>query len=90
MVKNPPEKYDTWVQSLGWEAPLGEVMATHSSILAWKIPVDRGARQAIVDGVAKGSDMTEQLSTALHSSNCARHYESALYLLLHHCNSSVS
>ena len=38
MVKNPPVMQETWVQSLGWEYPLGEGMATHSSILAWRIP----------------------------------------------------
>ena len=32
-----------WVQSLGWEDPLEEGMATHSSVLAWRIPKDRGA-----------------------------------------------
>ena len=37
MVKNPPVQQDTWVQSLGWEDALGEGMATHSSILAWRI-----------------------------------------------------
>ena len=34
---------ETWVQSLSWEDPLEERMATHSSILAWRIPMDRGA-----------------------------------------------
>ena len=43
----------TWVQSLGWEDPLEEGMATHSSILAWRIPTDRGAWQVTVRGVAK-------------------------------------
>ena len=43
MVENPPAMWDTWVQSLGWEDPLGEGMATNSSILAWRIPMDRGA-----------------------------------------------
>ena len=38
MVKNPPVVRETWVQSLGWEDPLAEGMATHSSILAWRIP----------------------------------------------------
>ena len=38
MVKNPPTIQDTWVQSLVWEDPLEKGMATHSSILAWKIP----------------------------------------------------
>ena len=37
-VKNPPAMQETWVGSLGWEDPLEEEMATHSSILAWKIP----------------------------------------------------
>ena len=43
MVKNLPAMWETWVQSLGWEGPLEEGMATHSSILAWRIPMDRGA-----------------------------------------------
>ena len=38
MVKNLPEMQETWVQSLGQEDPLEEEVATHSSILAWKIP----------------------------------------------------
>ena len=36
-VKNLPATWETWVQSLGWEDPLEEGMATHSSILAWEI-----------------------------------------------------
>ena len=38
LVKNPPAMHETWVQSLDWEDPLEEGMATHSSILAWGIP----------------------------------------------------
>ena len=38
MVKNLPAMQETWVQSLGWEDPLEKGMATHSSILAWRIP----------------------------------------------------
>ena len=52
-AKNLPVLRETWVQSLGWEEPLKEDMATHSDILAWKIPMDRGAWRAIVHGVAK-------------------------------------
>ena len=37
LVKNPPAMWETWVRSLGWEDPLEEHMATHSSIPAWKI-----------------------------------------------------
>ena len=47
------EKQDMQVQSLGGEDPLEEGMATHSSILAWRIPMDRGAWQAAVLGVVK-------------------------------------
>ena len=53
MVKNPPAMWETWVWSLAWEDPLEEGMATHSSILAWRIPVDRGAWQVTVHGVTK-------------------------------------
>ena len=55
MVKKPPAVQETWVQPLGWEDPLEEGMATHSSILAWRKnssflppPMDRGAWRATV------------------------------------------
>ena len=38
MVKNPIAMWETWVQSLGWDDPLEKEMATHSSVLAWRIP----------------------------------------------------
>ena len=53
MVKNLSAMQETRVQSLGREDPLEEGMATHSSILAWRIPMDRGAWQAAVLGVVK-------------------------------------
>ena len=53
MVKNLPAMWETWVQSLGWEDPLEEGMATHSGILAWRIPMDRGAWWATVHRVEK-------------------------------------
>ena len=53
MAKNPPAMQETWVQSLGWEDPPEKGMATHSSILAWRIPMDRGALWATVHGVEK-------------------------------------
>ena len=37
LVKNPPAMQETWVRSLGWEDPLEKEMATHSSILSWKV-----------------------------------------------------
>ena len=57
------EKQVTWIQSLSWEDPFEEEMATQSSTLAWEI-MDRGAWRAIVHGVAKELDMTERLSDA--------------------------
>ena len=53
MVKNLPAMQETWVRSLDWEDPLEEVMATHSSILAWRIPMDRRAWWATVHEVAE-------------------------------------
>ena len=53
MVKNPPAMRENWVRSLGWEDALEEGMATYSSILTWRIPVDRGAWQAAAQGFAK-------------------------------------
>jgi len=38
LVKNPTAMWETWVQSLGWEDPLEKGKATHSSIVAWRIP----------------------------------------------------
>ena len=38
LVKNPPAVWETWVRSLGWEDPLEKGKATHSNILAWRIP----------------------------------------------------
>ena len=53
MIKNPPAMWETWVQSLVWENALEEGMETHPSILAWRIPIDRGAWWATVHGVAQ-------------------------------------
>ena len=52
LVKNLPAVWETWVPSLGGEDPLEEGKATHSSMLAWRIPMDRGAWPAIVHDVA--------------------------------------
>ena len=53
MVKNMPAMWETWVRSLGWEAPLEEGMATHSSSLTWRIRVNRGAWKAVVHWITK-------------------------------------
>ena len=52
-VKNPPAMRENWVQSLDWEDPLEEGMVTHSSILARKTPINRGAWRARVHGATK-------------------------------------
>ena len=53
MVKKLPAMWKTWVRFLGWEDPLEEGMAIHSSILAWGNPMDREVWQATVHGVTK-------------------------------------
>ena len=58
-----------WVQSLGGGDPLEEGMATLSNILAWRIPMDRGAWQATVSGVAKSRT---RLSDLAHTHTSAR------------------
>ena len=63
MVKNPPTMQETWVRSLGWEDPLEEGMATHSRILARRIPMDREVWWVTVFVISE-SDTTERLSTA--------------------------
>ena len=64
MVKNPLAG-STWVQFLGWEDPLEEGMSTHSSILAWRIPMDRRACWAAVLGAQRvRHDWATQHSTA--------------------------
>ena len=65
MVKNLPTMWETWVWSLGWEDPLGKGMATHSSILAWRIPrIEEPGRLPTIHGVAK-SWIRQQLSLSL-------------------------
>ena len=63
MVKNSPATWEMQVRSLGFEDPLQKGMATHSSILAWRISMDKGAWWATVHGGHEESDMTERLST---------------------------
>ena len=49
-IMNLPAMWETWIQSLGWEDPLEEGMATHSIILAWRIPMDRETWRAMSMG----------------------------------------
>ena len=53
MVKNPLAMQETRVRDLGWEDPLEKEIATHSSILAWRIPWTEEPDRATVHGVAK-------------------------------------
>ena len=63
-VKNLLAMQETWVWSLGQEDPLEEGMATHSSLLAWRIPTDRGAWRATVHGVAQSWTRLKRLSSS--------------------------
>ena len=60
LVKNLPAMQENWVRSLGWEDPLEKGMATHSSVLVWKIPWTVYSPWG-----CKESDMTEQLSLVI-------------------------
>ena len=78
MVKNPSAMRETWVRSLGWDDPLEKGMATHSSILAWRIPMDRGAWQAFQ---SMGSQSVKQYGVTKYSTqnknidlNCSYHH----------------
>ena len=66
LVKNLPAMRETWVQSLGWEDPLEEGMEIYSSILAWRIPMDREALWATVHRVAKSQTLAFEF---IHSKN---------------------
>ena len=70
-VKNPFAMQETWVGSLGWKDPLEEGIATHSSILARRIPMDRGSWGATVYGVTKSqtqlSDQAQHACTHTHA-----------------------
>ena len=53
LVKNLPAVQESWIQSPGWEDPLGEGMATRYGILAWRIPINKGTWQATDHKVTK-------------------------------------
>ena len=57
LVKNPPAMQETWVRPLGWEDPLEKEMATHSSVLAWRI------QDYIVHGVTKSQTQLSDFFT---------------------------
>ena len=84
MVKNPPAIQETWVQFLGQEDPLKEEMATHSSILAWRISMNRGAWRVIVQS-HKELDMTkvtDHACTCLHTKISHFKFQKLLMLLI--------
>ena len=62
-LKHLPVMREAWVRSLGREDPLEKEMATHSSILAWRVPVDRGSWWATVHGIAKSQTQLSDIFT---------------------------
>ena len=64
LVKNLPAMWESWVQSLVWKDPLEEGMATHSIVVTWRVPMDRGAWQATVHGFAKSQTRHGRLRKA--------------------------
>ena len=69
-VKNLPAMWETLVWSLGWEDPLEEGMAVHSSILAWRIPTGEGAWWAIVHGDTKSWTQLRDSAQQIPLGNC--------------------
>ena len=63
MVKNPPAIWEIWIWSLGWEDFLEEGMTTHSTIPAWRIPMDKRSLAGYSQWGCKELDRTEQLTT---------------------------
>ena len=59
LVKNLPTMWETWVRSLGWEGLVEEGVTSHSSILAWRIPMDRGAWWATVHGLQSRTRLSD-------------------------------
>ena len=66
VVKNLPAMQETRVLSLSWEDPLKEGIATYSSMLAWRIPMDRGAWWAVVHGVARSRTRLNDFTFTFH------------------------
>ena len=79
-VKNLPAMRETQVQSLGQEDPLEKGMATHSSILAWRIPLERGAWWDTVHGVAE-SDTTDIQLNSMGKTKMEKYRERWGYML---------
>ena len=74
-VKILPVMWETRVLSLDWEDPLEKGMATHSSILAWGDPMDRGAWQATIYGIAQSQTYLKWLSKQARTTWCICHRE---------------
>ena len=70
MIKNLPAMWETWVRSLGWEDPLVDGMATHSSILAWRTPMDKGVWRATGHGVTESRPWLSTKHTPSSQTNC--------------------
>ena len=80
LVKNLPAVWENWVWSLGWEDPQEKEMATHSSILAWRIPwtEELGGLQSTG---RKESDMTERLHFHFHKLQRGKFKIHAMFLV---------
>ena len=79
-VGSPPAMQETWVRSLGWEDPLEEGMATHSSILAWRIPwTEESSGLQLMGSQRVGHDWTTKHSTAHRNLNILKYVTCFLF-----------
>ena len=81
MVKNLTAMWEIWFRSLGWEDSLKVGMATHCSILACRIPMDRGVWQAIVNWVAKSRTRLSDQAHTQHKGKLREEMNKLLYKL---------
>ena len=88
LVKNPPAIRETWVQSLGWEDPLEKRKATHSSVLAWRIPRTiqcMGSQRVGYNSATLTEDDSLEASSEIAMGNCSREVKGvpiSMYVIL--------
>ena len=92
LVKNLPAMQETWVQFLGWEDPLEKEMATHSSILAWRIPwtEEPGKLQSIGSQESDKSSQLKRENVRLNPPSPCPQQQRRRFSVVHCCDVSIN